>query len=49
MFHKSPGNDGLTAEFYKHLSNELALVLLDVYDSRENLAPWVLILEQESA
>ena len=30
--YKSPGNDGLTAEFYKHFSNEL-FVLLDVYDS----------------
>ena len=30
---KPPGNDGLTAEFYKHFSNELAPVLLDVYDS----------------
>ena len=30
---KSPGNDGLTAEFYKHFSNELAAVLLDIYDS----------------
>ena len=30
---KPPGNDGLTAEFYKHFSNELASVLLDVYDS----------------
>ena len=29
---KSPGNNGLTAEFYKHFSNELAPVLLDVYD-----------------
>ena len=29
---KSPGNDGFTAEFYKHYSNELAPVLLDVYD-----------------
>ena len=34
---KSPGNDGLTAEFYKHFSNELALVLLDIYDSWGNL------------
>ena len=30
---KSPGNDDLTAEFYKHFSNELAPALLDVYDS----------------
>ena len=30
---KLPGNDGLTAEFYKHSSNELAPVFLDVYDS----------------
>ena len=30
---KPPGNDGLTAEFYRHFSNELAPVLLDVYDS----------------
>ena len=28
----SSGNDGYTAEFYKHSSNELAPVLLDVYD-----------------
>ena len=30
---KSPGNDGLKAVFYKHFSNELAAVLLDVYNS----------------
>ena len=30
---KPPGNDGLTIDFYKHISNELASVLLDVYDS----------------
>ena len=30
---KSQGNDGLTTEFYKHFSNELAPVLLDVFDS----------------
>ena len=30
---KSPGNDTLKAVFYKHFSNELAPVLLDVYDS----------------
>ena len=30
---KPPGNDGLAAEFCKHFSNELAPVLLDVYDS----------------
>ena len=29
---KPPGNDGLTAEFCKHFPNELAPVLLDVYD-----------------
>ena len=30
---KSPGNDGLTAKFYKQFWNELTPVLLDVYDS----------------
>ena len=30
---KSPSNDGFKVEFYKHSSNELAPVLLDVYDS----------------
>ena len=30
---KSSENDGFTVEFYKHFSNELAPVLLDVYDS----------------
>ena len=30
---KSAGHDGLIAEFYKHFSNELAPVLLDVYNS----------------
>ena len=30
--YKSPGNDGRTAEFYKHFPNELAAVLLDAYD-----------------
>ena len=30
---KFPGNDSHTAEFYKHLSNKLAPVLLDVYNS----------------
>ena len=29
----SPDNNGLTAEFYEHFSNELAPVLLDVYNS----------------
>ena len=28
-----PGNHGLNTEFYKHFSNELAPVFLDVYDS----------------
>ena len=30
---RSPANDGLKAVFYKHFSNELAPMLLDVYDS----------------
>ena len=30
---KSLGNNALTAKFYKHFSNELDPVLLDVYDS----------------
>ena len=29
---KFSGNDGLTAEFYKHFSNEIVPVLLDVYE-----------------
>ena len=31
--YKPPGNDGLTAELYRHFSNKLAPVLLGVYDS----------------
>ena len=34
---KPPGNDGLTAEFYRHFSNELAPVLLRVCDSWRKL------------
>ena len=34
---KSSGNDGLDALFYKHISNALALVFLDVCDSRGKL------------
>ena len=30
---KSSGNDRLTAELYKHLSNDIASVLLDGYNS----------------
>ena len=30
---KSSGNDGLTAEFYKHFSSDIAPMLLDVYNS----------------
>ena len=30
---KSPGNNGLAGEFYKHFSNELAHALLDIYAS----------------
>ena len=36
---KFRGNGGLTAEFYMHFSNELASVLVDVYDPEESLAP----------
>ena len=46
---KSSGNDGLTAEFYKPFSNELAPVLLDVYDSWGKLGTMGVIREQESA
>ena len=42
-----PGNDGLTAEFYRHSSNELAPVLLGVYAPGESLTPWVLLIEEE--
>ena len=34
---KSPGNDGLTAEFYEHFSNEVAPILLEVYNSWKQL------------
>ena len=34
---KSPGNDDLIWEFYKHFLNELAPVLLESYDSRGKL------------
>ena len=34
---KPPGKDGPTAEFYKHFSNELFPILLNVYDSWEKL------------
>ena len=30
---KSPGNNGIKAEFYKQFSNELTPALLDVHDS----------------
>ena len=47
---KSQGNNGLTGKFYKHFSNELAPVLLHVYNSWGKLVllPMVLLLEQES-
>ena len=44
---KFPGNASFTAEFYKHYSNELVPVLLDVYDSWGKLGIMVLLLEQE--
>ena len=34
---KSPGNDGLTAEFHEHFPNELALLLSYIYDSSGKL------------
>ena len=34
---KSPGSDGLSAEFYKHFANELAPFLLDVFKSWKKL------------
>ena len=34
---KSPGMDGITAKFYKHFSNEIAPILLEVYDSWKQL------------
>ena len=34
---KALGNDGLTAEFHKHTSNEPSLILLDVYEIWEKL------------
>ena len=37
MITKSPSHDGVTAEFFKHFSNELAPTLLDVYDSWRKL------------
>ena len=43
----SPGRDGRTAEFYKHFSNELYAVLLDVSDSWGHFAAWVLLLGLE--
>ena len=40
---KSPGNDDLTAEFYKHFPNELSLVFLDIYDYWEKPGTMVTI------
>ena len=45
---KPPGNDDVTAEFYRHFSNEVAPVLSGVYDSCRMLYTRVLLIEQES-
>ena len=45
---KSSSKDGLTADIYKHFSNELAPVLQMFMTPGESLATWVLLLEQES-
>ena len=45
---KSQGNNGLTEEFYKHFSNKLAPLPLDVYDSWRKLGTMGVLLKQES-
>ena len=45
---KPPGNDGLTAEFYRHFSNEVAPVLLGAYDSWGKLDTMGVTYEEES-
>ena len=35
---KPPGSDGLTAEFHKHFSNDISPILLDLYNSWNELA-----------
>ena len=40
--------DGLTAEFYKHFSNKVVPFFSYFYDAWENLASWVLLIEQKS-
>ena len=52
---KFPGNDSITAKFYKHLSNELSpipeclsaisyLIMFTFINPGKSLAPWVLTL-----
>ena len=44
-YNKFPGNDGLTAEFYIHFSNELAILSFQMFMTLgKTLAPWVLLL-----
>ena len=44
-----PGNDGLTTEIYWHFSNELAIMSFQVFMTPgESLAPWVLLIKNES-
>ena len=42
---KSPGNDGLTTDFYKQFSNKPVPFILMFMTPGESLTPWVLLLD----